>query len=193
MSYLSNVFLVSGLKANLSSISQLCDSQHEVQLSLNECVIVDKKGKNVLHGKRTSYNCYVLQRITIWHVTLPELVTLICGINDWAMSIIRTLKIWLKMNWFVGYPNVWEPRTVCVACVRWSSHKKVDSLPTTRPLVLLHLDLLCPTKTESIGRKKYIFLTVDDFSRLTWVRFLPKPLKLSLTYGLYSLLMKEIL
>ena len=65
MSYLSNVFLVSGLKANLSSISQLCDSQHEVQLSLNECVIVDKKGKNVLHGKRTSYNCYVLQRITI--------------------------------------------------------------------------------------------------------------------------------
>ena len=34
------------------------------------------------------------------------------------------------------------------------------------------MDLMGPTKFESIGGKKYIFLTVDDFSRLTWVRFL---------------------
>ena len=49
MSTLSNVFLVNGLKAILLSISQLCDSHHEVHFSLHDCVIVDKKGNTVLH------------------------------------------------------------------------------------------------------------------------------------------------
>lgn len=53
-----------------------------------------------------------------------------------------------------------------------SAHKKVDKLTTKRPLELLHMDLMGRTKVVSIGGKKYIFLTVDDFSRLTWVRFL---------------------
>lgn len=43
MSNLTNVFLVNVLKANLLSISQLCDSRHEVHFSLNKCVIVDKR------------------------------------------------------------------------------------------------------------------------------------------------------
>lgn len=33
MSRLSNVYLVEGLKTNLLSISQLCDSRHEVHFS----------------------------------------------------------------------------------------------------------------------------------------------------------------
>ena len=31
-----------------------------------------------------------------------------------------------------------------------------------------------PTRIESIGGKRYIFLTVDDFTRFTWVNFLRK-------------------
>lgn len=60
MSSFSNVLLVSDLKSNLLSLGELCDSQYEEHLSLNECVIVDKKGKNVFHDKRTSDNCYVV-------------------------------------------------------------------------------------------------------------------------------------
>ena len=60
MSNLSNVFLVNGLKTNLLSINQLRDSNHKVQFSLNDRVIVDKKGNNELHGMRTSNNCYVV-------------------------------------------------------------------------------------------------------------------------------------
>ena len=52
MSKLKNVYLVDGLKTNLLSISKLCDNSHEVHFSANECIIVNKKGKIVLHGKR---------------------------------------------------------------------------------------------------------------------------------------------
>ena len=60
MSKLKNVNLVDGLKTNLLRISQLCDNSHEVHFSANECIIVDKKGKTVLNGKRNPDNCYVV-------------------------------------------------------------------------------------------------------------------------------------
>jgi len=34
---------------------------------------------------------------------------------------------------------------------------------------LLHLDLMGPTRTESLGGKRYIMVVVDDFTRYTWV------------------------
>ncbi|GKA44252.1 retrovirus-related pol polyprotein from transposon TNT 1-94 [Tanacetum coccineum] len=39
-------------------------------------------------------------------------------------------------------------------------------------LYLLHMDLCGSMRVESINRKKYILVIVDDYSRFTWVRFL---------------------
>ena len=46
-----------------------------------------------------------------------------------------------------------------------SSHKMVQHLTTSRVMELLHMDLMCPMKVESLGGKKYV--CVDDFSRYT--------------------------
>ena len=40
---------------------------------------------------------------------------------------------------------------------------------TSRPLELLHLDLIGLTRIESLGGKRYIIVVVDDFTRYTWV------------------------
>lgn len=37
---------------------------------------------------------------------------------------------------------------------------------------LLNLDLMGPIQVESVGRKRYIFMIVDDFSIFTWMRFI---------------------
>ena len=55
---LTNVLLVDGLKANLLSISHLCDTQYQVQFFKIECSIFDKKGTCVMNGARTPDNCY---------------------------------------------------------------------------------------------------------------------------------------
>jgi predicted mannosyl-3-phosphoglycerate phosphatase (HAD superfamily) len=47
---------VEGLKANLLSISQLCDDDMVVQFSKNECNIFDSNGKWLMGGERTSDN-----------------------------------------------------------------------------------------------------------------------------------------
>ena len=45
-------------------------------------------------------------------------------------------------------------------------------IATSRCLELLHIDLLGPTRTESLKGKRYIMVIVDDFSRYTWIEFL---------------------
>ena len=47
------------------------------------------------------------------------------------------------------------------------SHHKVNVIATSRCLELLHVDLMRPTRTESLGGKRYIMVIVDDFSRYT--------------------------
>ena len=50
-----------------------------------------------------------------------------------------------------------------------TKHPSTQTSATSRPLELLHLDLMGPTKTESLGGKRYIMIVVDDFTWYTWV------------------------
>ena len=50
-----------------------------------------------------------------------------------------------------------------------AKHPSTQTLATSRPFELLHLDLMGPTRTESLGGKRYIMVVVDDFTRYTWV------------------------
>ena len=52
------------------------------------------------------------------------------------------------------------------------SHKVLQYLVTTRVLELLHMDLMGPMHIESIGKKRYAFVCVDDFSHYSWVHFM---------------------
>ena len=50
-----------------------------------------------------------------------------------------------------------------------AKHLGIQTSATSRPLDLLHLDLMGPTRTESLGGKRYIMVVVDDFTRYAWV------------------------
>ena len=50
-----------------------------------------------------------------------------------------------------------------------SKYPSVTEVQTSRPLELLHIDLMGPARVQSLGGKKYILVVVDDFTRFTWV------------------------
>ena len=52
----------------------------------------------------------------------------------------------------------------------------VQEISTIRVLELLHMDLIGLIQAESIVGKFYIFVCVNDFSRLTWIYFLREKL-----------------
>ena len=55
-----NVLHVDGLKANLISIYQICDLNHNVNFNREKCVVIDADGKCVQEDLRSSNNCYTL-------------------------------------------------------------------------------------------------------------------------------------
>ena len=50
-----------------------------------------------------------------------------------------------------------------------AKHPGIQTFATSRPLELLHLDLMGLTRIESLGGKRYIMVVVDDFTRYIWV------------------------
>ena len=147
---------------NLLSITQICD-----------------EGVQVLKGLRTTDNCYgVIPKPSIAcrgaRVNLLELWHQRFGHANYK----QVAKV-SKLEAVVGLPkfgkiekNVYGPCQLGKQIK--STHPKVNVVATSRPLELLHVDLMGPTRTESMGGKRYIMVVVDDFSRYSWVEFLRK-------------------
>ena len=57
---LESVLHVDGLKANLISISQICDLDLHVNFTREKCSVVDNFGNWFLEGVRSMDNCYTL-------------------------------------------------------------------------------------------------------------------------------------
>ena len=108
---LKSVLLVDGLKANLISISQICDQGFYVNFSHDECNVLNQNGDIVLKGSRSLDNCYTLtQKFTchassssfnitdLWHEKLGHInfknfkkianAGLICGIPKLGKELL---------------------------------------------------------------------------------------------------------
>ena len=82
------------------------------------------------------------------------------------------------MNELVTSESVWglpllrfDNDTLCAACECGKQSKKrhlsVVHSAITEPLQLLHIDLCGPSAVESLNKKKYILVIVDDFTKFT--------------------------
>ncbi|XP_028957459.2 uncharacterized protein [Malus domestica] len=174
---LHNVLLVESLTANLMSISQLCDVFGKAIFDEIECIVSTKTGEKVICGPRSDDNCYcamanglnvcyrVENNITnLWHRRLGH------------MNFRDLIKI-SKKEYVRGLPTLsGKQEGVCGDCQigkqTKSSHSPTNFSSTSKPLELMHMDLVGPMQTLSLGGKKYILVLVDDFTRFTWVAFL---------------------
>ncbi|XP_075095412.1 uncharacterized protein LOC142173690 [Nicotiana tabacum] len=153
----TEVYLVDGLNYNLLSISQLCDSGYKVKFKKTGCAIEDDTDSHI-------YLASISDDPWLWHKKFGHA----------SMHLIVKLS---KHDLVVGLPKLNFSRSyVCDACQigkqTRNSFKSKDIVSTTKPLQLLHMDLFGPTRTASIGGKRYTFVIVDDYSRFTWVIFL---------------------
>jgi hypothetical protein len=167
---------VEGLKANLLSISQFCDNDLVVQFFKNECNIFYSSGKWLMGGERTADNCYGLPGLTadpqifcnkatiddneLWHQRLGHL-NFTDMLKIASKDIVKDLPKMEKTG-----------KGICGSCQLGkqtrAAHKKTSGIQTSRNLELLHMDLMGPTRTTSLGGRRYILVIVDDFSRYTW-------------------------
>ena len=66
-----------------------------------------------------------------------------------------------------------EKDLVCHPCCHGkmvaASHPPVNQVMTKEPGELLHMDIVVLARVRSDGRKLYVLVIVDDFSRYSWV------------------------
>ena len=159
---------------NLLSISQICDQDFMVLFSKGKCLVMDESRKKLISGVCTLDNCYGL-------VPDADIVcNSICLPNEdlWHQRMghasYKHLLIVSKHESVLGIPKLSRVNNVVYGPCQLGKQMKAKHLgiqifATSRKLELLHLNLMGPTKTESLGGKRYIMVVVDDFIRYTWV------------------------
>nr|GEU76694.1 retrovirus-related Pol polyprotein from transposon TNT 1-94 [Tanacetum cinerariifolium] len=150
-SIISKVYYVEGLNHNLFSVRQFCDGGLEVSFRQHTCHIRN----NDMASSTKSW---------LWHRHLNHLN--FGTLNELARNdIVRGLPK-LKYN----------KDHLCPSCQLGKSKKLSHPLKTvntnTEILNTLRMDLCRPMRIESINKKKYILVIVDDYTRFGWVRFL---------------------
>ncbi|CAL8988995.1 unnamed protein product [Prunus brigantina] len=178
---LKNVRFVEGLTSNLISVSQLCDDGiGEVRFSKHGCKIIGKGDNEIVSVARSRDNCYCIDGVN-------DAKEVVCNkvVNEtsalWHQRLghvnFRDLHKLSKRELVNGLPKLEKSdQHVCEGCQLGKQirvpHKKVKHIQTSVSLELVHMDLVGPIQTMSLGGKKYILVMVDDFSRFTWVSFL---------------------
>nr|GEV45395.1 putative ribonuclease H-like domain-containing protein [Tanacetum cinerariifolium] len=142
---ISWVYYVEGLGHNLFSVGQFCDS--EVAFHQHTCFIRNLDGVDLLTGSWGN-NLYTL--------SLQDMM---------ASSPICLLSKASKTKSWLCHPCAMGKSTK-------KTHKPKSEDTNQEKLYLLHMDLCGPMRVESVNRKKYILVIVDDYSRFTWVKFL---------------------
>ena len=138
------------------------------------CLVMDESRKKLISGVCTLDNCYGLvpnANIVCNSIRLPNE-------NLWHQRMghasYKHLSIVSKHESILGIPKLSRmSHVVCGPCQLGKQtkpkHSGTQTSATSRPLRLLHLDLMGLTRIESLGGKRYIMVVVDDFTKYTWV------------------------
>ncbi|KAJ9563088.1 hypothetical protein OSB04_008248 [Centaurea solstitialis] len=167
MQYLdTNVRYVEGLGYNMFSSSQFCDNGYWVKQFQYGSDVNDEDNNVVLSGRRNGnlYSTASKEDSWLWHRRL-------CHQN------FKDMNKMVSKNLVKGLTETRLSKdTLCPACEQGkmtrSSHPPRMDTNTKSPLDMIHMDLCGPTRTESLARKKYMLVLVDEFSRFTWLEFL---------------------
>ena len=164
-----DVWYVDGLKANLLSINQICDNGLHVLFTKYECEILDDGGDCICVGIRTADNCngitpsishkcynVNINKVDLWHQRLGHA-------SHKQIEKISKCEAVLRLPKFKKIE-----KSICGPCqigkqVK-SKHPSISDVQTSRPLELLHIDLIGPARVQSLGGMKYILVVVDDFT-----------------------------
>nr|GFA80183.1 putative ribonuclease H-like domain-containing protein [Tanacetum cinerariifolium] len=144
---ISRVYYVEVLRHNLFSVGQFYDSDLEVDFRQHTCFIHNLDGVDLLTGSRGN-NLYTL-----------SLQDMMASLPIRLLSKASKTKSWL-----------WHPCAMGKSTKK--THKPKSEDTNQEKIYLLHMDLCGPMRVESVNRKKYILVIVDDYSRFTWVKFL---------------------
>ncbi|KAL8109610.1 hypothetical protein AgCh_025644 [Apium graveolens] len=172
-----------GIKAssnvcNIISLGQFSEEGKEVILKGDYIWVFEKQGGLLMKVKRYENRLYKLLAETEGQMCLlsksDELT------NFWHISLghvnYLSLAVMHKHNMVYGLPNMSQLKEVCRVCLTSKQTRRAfpqkATFSATMALQLVHGDLCGPIEPTTLGGNKYMFLLVDDYSRVMWAYML---------------------
>ena len=178
--FIDHILLVDNLKHNLLSISQLCDKGFKVTFESSLCIVSTLLDDSIKFIGHRIGNIYMIDLNEIAMKSGQCLSALDDKMKEigwlWHRRLghasIHTISKLISKNLVKGLPKIdFENFRICDACQLGKqtreSFKSKNIVSTSRPLELIHMDLFGPTRTTSLGGKKYGLVIIDDFTRFT--------------------------
>ncbi|GJU22354.1 retrovirus-related pol polyprotein from transposon TNT 1-94 [Tanacetum coccineum] len=143
---ISRVYYVEGLRHNLFSVGQLCDSNLEVAFWKNTCFIQNLDGVDLLSGSRDT-NLYTISLCDMLKTSPICLLTKASKTKSWLSHLnFGTLNNLAKDGLARGIPKLkFTKDHLCSACAlgksKKSSHQPKAEDTHQKKLYLLHMDL----------------------------------------------------
>jgi hypothetical protein len=162
------------MKHNLLSVIQMCHQGHKVNFGSKRCEIrKEGLGKLIATTARTSSNIYVLSEIGNEKCCLGK------EYESWIwhrrMSHIHfdNLVKFRRKEAVREFPQITKPtNTLCKHCQQGKKKNtmfKSKEYSMTRPLEIVHTNLVGPTTTRGLKGEKYFMLLVDDYIIMTTI------------------------
>ncbi|GJU38083.1 retrovirus-related pol polyprotein from transposon TNT 1-94 [Tanacetum coccineum] len=182
---ISRVYFVEGLGYNLFSVGQFYDSDLKVAFQKHTCFVHNLEGVDLLTGSR-DINLYTLSfddMLKSSPICLLSKATKTKSHRRLSHLNFGTVNELVKQGLVRGLPKMkYKKDHLCFACslgeIKKYTHKTKSKNSIQEKLYLLHIDLCCLMRIDSINGKKYILVIVDGYSRFTWppsVVSLPPP------------------
>nr|GEW93887.1 retrovirus-related Pol polyprotein from transposon TNT 1-94 [Tanacetum cinerariifolium] len=179
---ISRVYYVEGLRHNLFSVGQFCNSNLKVAFRQHTWYIHNLEGVDLLTRSQGN-NLYTLSLGDMMASSPICLLSKASNTKSWLwhrrlshlnFGVINHLA---RHGLVQGLPKIkFEKDHLCSTCAMGKSKKKpykTKSEDTNQEkLYLLHMDLCGLMRVASVNEKKYILVIVDDYSRFTWVKCL---------------------
>ncbi|GJV21379.1 retrovirus-related pol polyprotein from transposon TNT 1-94 [Tanacetum coccineum] len=179
---ISRVYYVERLGHNLFSVRQFFDSDLEVAFRKHTCFVWNLEGVDLLSGSCGS-NLYTISMADMMKsspICLPSKASKTkywlwhCRLSHLNFGTINQLA---KQGLVKGLPKMkYTKDHLCSACqmgkIKKESHPHKPEPSTNEKLQMLHMDLCGPMRVESINKKRYILVIIDDYFCFTWVKFL---------------------
>ncbi|KAK2981445.1 hypothetical protein RJ640_001959 [Escallonia rubra] len=195
--FISNVYYVPEMKANILSVGQLLEKGYDIHMKDKCLYLRDDRGSLIARVPMSSNRMFLMNI----HHDAPKCLKACFDNQSWLWHLrlghlnFGGLKLLSTKNMVKGLPSIDQPDQLCEACLVGKQHRhsfpKESISRAKATLELIHTDVCGPIDPASLGKNIYFLLFIDDYSRKTWVYFLKQKSEVFSTFKRFKALVEK--
>lgn len=172
------MYYISSLQSNIISLGQLSEDGYKITLKGDNLWVHEEQGTLFMKVKRSMNRLYKI----LLYSGETECLLARSKSEDWLWHLrlghvnFKAMKLMSTTNMVHGMPKIKQQAKVCTGCLMSKQTRKAfphqSNFSAKKPLELVHGDLCGPITPSTPGGNRYIFLLIDDYSRVMWTYLL---------------------